>query len=512
MHHQIHPGDLEAFMIKTGAQHIASLRDGREVYLDGELVTDVTTHPAFRGAVASVGRMFDFHSAPENRDLMTFETDTGTRANRIWELPGSYEALVRRRRGLEAWTELHAGFMGRAPDHVASCIAGMYMGIEVFEAYDRERASALADYYRYARDNDLYLTYVIINPQADRSKSASGQADPYLTAGIVSRDADGITVRGAKMLATGGIMANEVFVTCIQPLQPGDEKYALSFAIPMNTKGLKILSRKSYEAAAGAVFDSPLASRFDENDAVLYFDDVKVPWNRVFIVEDIAMCQKQFHATPAHVYQNYQAMIRLSVKLRFLAGIAQRIAETNGIIGFPQVRETLGQLAAEVSMVEAFMVAMENKGQQRGAYFAPDRQMLYGAQTMTQQLYAKVINALRELAGGGMIMLPSSVKDFNNPDLARLIDKTQQSPAAGAVDKVKFYKLAWDAVGSEFASRHAQYEMFYAGATFVTKGHAFRTYDWQKSAALLDKMLSSYDLAGELTEDQKPASSSSGVA
>jgi aromatic ring hydroxylase len=79
-------------MIKTGTQHIASLRDGREVYLDGELVADVTTHPAFRGAVASIGRMFDFQSAPENRDLMTFETDTGTRANRIWELPGSYEA------------------------------------------------------------------------------------------------------------------------------------------------------------------------------------------------------------------------------------------------------------------------------------------------------------------------------------------------------------------------------------------------------------------------------------
>jgi len=493
-------------MIKTGIQHIASLRDGREVYLDGELVADVTTHPAFRGAVASIGRMFDFHSAPENRELMTFETDTGTRANRIWELPGSYQALVTRRRALEVWTELHAGFMGRAPDHVASCIAGMYMGREVFEAYDAERAKALSDYYRYARDNDLYLTYVIINPQADRSKSAAEQADPFLTAGVVSRDADGITVRGAKMLATGGIMANEVFVTCIQPLQPGDEKYAVSFAIPMNTKGLKILSRKSYEAAAGSVFDNPLASRFDENDAVLYFDDVKVPWNRVFIVDDIAMCQKQFHATPAHVYQNYQAMIRLSVKLRFLAGIAHRIADTNGIAGFPQVREMLGQLAAEVSMVEAFVVAMETKGQPRGAYFVPDRQMLYAAQTLTQQLYAKIINALRELAGGGMIMLPSSVKDFNNPELARLISKTQQSPAAGAVDKVKFYKLAWDAVGSEFASRHSQYEMFFAGATFVTKGHAYRTYDWKNAAALLDKMLSSYELADELTNTSNPDS------
>jgi 4-hydroxyphenylacetate 3-monooxygenase len=181
-------------------------------------------------------------------------------------LPGSYDALVNRRKGLEAWTELHAGFMGRAPDHVASCISGMYMGLEVFEAYDANRARALSDYYRYARDNDLYLTYVIINPQADRSKSAAQQADPFLTAGVVDRDADGITVRGAKMLATGGILANEVFVTCIQPLQPGDEKHAISFAVPMNAKGMKILSRKSYEAAP-SVFDNPLSSRFDENDA-----------------------------------------------------------------------------------------------------------------------------------------------------------------------------------------------------------------------------------------------------
>jgi 4-hydroxyphenylacetate 3-monooxygenase len=485
-------------MIKTGEQHIASLRDGREIYLDGERIQDVTVHPAYRGVVASIGRMFDFQSAPENRELMTFETETGTRANRIWQLPEGYDGLVARREALEAWTELHAGFMGRAPDHVASCIAGMFMGLEIFEAYDPARASALANYYRHARNNDLYLTYVIINPQADRSKSASEQADPYLTAGVVDRDAAGITVRGAKMLATGGIMANEVFVTCIQPLQPGDEKHALSFAVPMNAKGLKILSRKSYEAASASVFDSPLASRFDENDAVLYFDDVKVPWDRVFIVDNIEMCQKQFHATPAHVYQNYQAQIRLAVKLRFLAGIAHRTAEINGIAGFPQVREMLGQLSAEASMVDAFLVAMETKGRSHGRYFVPDRQLLYAAQTLTQQLYAKVINTLRELAGGGMIMLPSSIRDFGNPEIAGLIGKTQQSPAANAVDKVKFYKLAWDAVGSEFASRHSQYEMFYAGATFVTKGHAFRTYDWKAATALLDRMLSSYDLSDEL--------------
>jgi len=483
-------------MIKNGVEYTATLRDRRAVYLDGGRVKDVTTHPAYARAVQSIARLYDFQAA--NAELMTYDCGNGESANRIWELPTSYEELVRRRHGLEAWTRLHCGFLGRAPDHVASCISGMYMGLEVFAAYDRDRAKALADYYRYARDNNLYLTYVIINPQADRSKSAAQQKSEYLTAGVVERDAHGITVRGAKMLATGGIVANEVFVTCIQPLAPGDEKYALSFAIPMNVQGLKILSRKSYEANAPAVFDNPLASRFDENDAVLYFEDVEVPWERVFVAESIEMCQKQFHATPAHVYQNYQAMIRLTVKLRFLLGLARRIAEINGILSFPQVRESLGQLAAEAGMVDALVVAMEASGVHHGEYFVPDRHTLYTAQVLTQQLYPRFVASIRELAGGALITLPSSVKDFSDPEIAALIGLTQQSPAASAEEKVKFYKLAWDALGSEFASRHLQYEMFYAGASFVTRGHSFRTYDWGRASGLVDEMLAGYDRSGEV--------------
>lgn len=487
-------------MFKTGQQHVESLRDGRRVFINGAEAGDVTEHPSFRRTVQSVARMYDFQSRPENLDLMTFETDTGFRANRIWQLPRSYADLVERRRALEAWTELHGGFLGRAPDHVASCIAGMYMGLPLFEAHDPARAKALSDYYHYARDNELYLTYVIINPQADRSKAAHEQADPFLTAGVVDQDAEGITVRGAKMLATGGIVANEVFVTCIQPLREGEERYAISFAIPMNAKGLKILSRKSYEEHAGNVFDYPLASRFDENDAVLYFDDVKVPWDRVFVNQDLKLTSGQFHATPAHVYQNYQAQIRLMVKMRFLMGIARKIAETNGIIAFPQVRETLGQLAAQCTMVEAFVHALEAKGKMVNGYYVPDGSMLYSAQVLTQQNYNAFIGALRDLAGGGLIMLPSSLEDFGNPELRALIGKTQQSPTTDSEGRVKFFKLAWDAIGSEFASRHTQYEMFYAGATFVTKNHSFRTFDWGGATGLVDRMLDSYSLEAELAQ------------
>ncbi len=478
--------------IKTGAEHIASLQDGRTVYLDGAVVDDVTASGAYRRAVASVGRLYDFVADPANAELMTYDPGDGSRANRIWQLPRSHGELVERRKALEAWNEQHLGYMGRSPDHVASCISGMYMGRDRFRQYDPARADALADYYAYARDNDVYLSYVIINPQADRSRPAGEQADPFLTAGVVDADAEGLTIRGAKMLGTGAVMANEMLVTCIQPLQPGEDRYAVSFVAPMNTPGLKVLSRKSYEAAAPSVFDNPLASRFDENDAVLYFDDAKIGWERVFVDRDVAMTLAQFHETPAHVYQNYQAQIRLSVKMRFLAGLARRMAETNGIVGIPQVREMLGQIAAEAKLVQALVAAMEANGREWFGYFVPDRHTLYTAQVLTQQLYGLFVSRLRELAGGGMIMLPSSEADYGNAEMSGLIARTQQSPAASSDERVKLFKLAWDAVGSEFGSRHEQYEMFYAGATFVTKAHSFRTFDWDEATALVDTVLASY--------------------
>jgi 4-hydroxyphenylacetate 3-monooxygenase len=155
-------------------------------------------------------------------------------------------------------------------------------------------------------------------------------------------------------------------------------------------------------------------------------------------------------------------------------------------------------------MVEGMVEAMEVRGGMAGEYYVPHRHTVYAAQVITQQLYGKVIASLRELAGGGLIMQPSSVRDFANPELAALIEATQQSPAADARSKVKFYRLAWDVIGSEFASRHEQYERFYAGASFVTRGHSFRTFDWDATTDLVDRMLGSYRLEDELEPSEEP--------
>jgi 4-hydroxyphenylacetate 3-monooxygenase len=484
---------------KTGADHIKSLRDGRTVYIDGKLVDDVTTHPAFRNAVQSAAMLYDFQARPENIELMTFEPNgSNRRVNRAWQMPRNHAEMVQRRKALQAWAELSWGFLGRSPDHLASALVGQRMGIDVFRRHGEARAKALENYFEEASRNDYFLTYVIINPQAERAKDWGEQAED-LVARVVDEDTGGITIRGAKMLGTSSIMANEVLVANLQPLKPGEEDLAFSCALPMNTKGLRVLSRKSYEASAVSVFDNPISSRYDENDALMYFDDVKVPWERVFVYRDTDMCRAQFHDTPGHAYQNYQAQIRLSVKIKFLIGLAHRITEAIGTNAMPPIREQLGYLAANASMVNAMLAGMEVEGHSRGEWWVPNRHYMYSAQVLTQELYPRVIHALRELAGGSLIMLPSSIRDFSDPDLRRIIGLTQRSASMKPEEKVKFLKAAWDAIGSEFGSRHTQYEMFYAGARFVTTGHSYRTFDWQEATGLVDKLLASYDLAGELS-------------
>ena len=477
-------------MVRTGQQHLDSLRDGRQVYIEGELVENVVEHAAYRNAVRTIASLYDFQAAPDNLEMMTFESPTsGERVNRCWQLPESYEELLARRRSMEAWAECTYGYMGRSPDHVASSLAGMMMRLDLFRAHGEERARALSEYYQYVRDNDLFVTYTITNPQG-----WTGEHDEFLVAGICDEDSTGITIKGAKTLGTSSILANELLCTTIQPLRPGAEKHAFSAAVPMDAKGLKVLSRKSYEAWAQSQFDSPLSYSLDENDAIIYFDEVKVPWERVFVHRDVTLCREQFHEAPTHIFQNYQSQVRVMVKLRFLVGLARRIADANDLTRIPQVVETLGRLAAQAGMIEGLVNGMEAAGRYVGPYYIPDRHPLYTAQVMAQELYPQLMNTLRDLAGGSPIMLPSSARDFDNPEIADYIDRSQSAVGPETEERVKLFKLAWDAIGSEFASRHIQFELFYAGAGYVVRNNSYRTYDWERATGMVNGLLAGYGL------------------
>lgn len=488
--------------MRTGAEFLAGIKnDGRKVYYNGELVEDVTTHPAFAEGAKTIARLYDIAGDPSNSDLMTYKSPTsGKPVNRIWQMPYSVEDLEARRGAIERWSEESFGYMGRTPDHVATFFVGFAAEPEVLARNgDQERADNAVRYYEFLRDNDAYITYTIVPPQIDRSKPAHQQEPPDSYAGVVEETDDGIIISGAQMLGTGTVYSDFVHLSTITPMRPGDENYAISVAIPVWAEGVKIFSRRSYADAANSMFDYPMASRFDETDSLLVYDRVFVPWENVFVYKDIEVARAQWFDGPAHILGNNQAQIRFVTKLRFMVGIAQRIVEMNGVANLPPVQGSIGELALHAATYEGLVDAQIAKAKpNRNGVYVPDRQIAYAAMTQQSRMYPEFLDIIRELAGGGFIQLPSSVADFDNPEMAGVIEKYIRSPNMAADERVKFMKLAWDCIGSEFASRHTSYEKFYAGAPFIVKTHLYREYNFKKSGQLVDSALAGYNKKGRL--------------
>ncbi|MGV7962846.1 4-hydroxyphenylacetate 3-hydroxylase N-terminal domain-containing protein [Photorhabdus tasmaniensis] len=481
-------------MSRTGEQYIESLRDGRTIFLNGEKITNHVDHPAFRNVIRSVASLYDYQA--EHADRMTFKTPDGKSVGLYWELPVTREKLIARGEAAYAWAMQSCGWLGRSPDHVSAAVTGMITHLELFEEYSPERAEALRNYYSYARDKDIYLAFTLVNPQGDRSKTPSEHIkNVFHTLGVLEEKPQGIIVRGAKMLGTAAVLAEEVFVGVFNPLKEFvDDKYALSFALPLNTKGIKILSRKSYEMGSNK-FDSPLSHQFDENDAVVYFDDVFVPWERVFVYKNTGMCRDQFQVTAADVLMDVQGMARYAVKLHFLSGLAHSVTEATGVNEFPAVRESLAELACYATNMEGLFRGLLNNPDRHNEYYIPNRLQLYACQVVLQSIYPKVVENIRKLSGGGVIMLPSSYVDLANPEIRDLIEKTQYSTSLAPIERVKLLKLVWDAIGSEFASRHTQYEMFYSGAHFVALSRLYDKYDWDFAKSMSRGILDSIDVS-----------------
>ena len=476
--------------MRSGTHYLESLDDGRTIYVNGERVSRLTAHPAFRGITRTIASLYDTALEASN-DMIFTDPKTGIKGNKVFMIPQSLEDLGQRHRAIQTWAQLTNGFVGRSPDHVGSFLAGFASAADLFGPF----ADNVTHLYRQLLSDDLYISYAIIPPQVDRSKTAQGQEDAFTQVGVYKEKSGGIVVRGSQMLATGGAISNYLFVSCIPPLRPGDEDYALSFAIPTATAGLKLYCRRPYALGQPSTFDYPLSTRFDESDALVVFDDVFVPWENVFAYRNIELVRDQFFKTPAHVLGNNQAQIRLITKVKFLIGLARKVAATNRIDAIPSVQETLGELASLAAIVEGMVLASEaNAIFDANSVARPHPRFLYGAMGQQAELYPRVLHLLREIVGAGVIQVPSSYQELVNPETEPDIKRYVKSPGMPSEERVKLFKLAWDAVGSEFAGRHHQYELFYAGAPYVAKGYTFRNYGYDEAVSLVDSFLSSYGL------------------
>jgi 4-hydroxyphenylacetate 3-monooxygenase len=480
--------------MRTGQQYRDSLRDGRTVYVYGERVPDVASHPAFAGIVDTIAGLYDFARDPAN-GMVHRNPDTGTDANKAFLIPRSLDDLRARREAIVAWAKQTNGLVGRGPDHLGSVLAGLASGPEVLARGRPEFGDNVVRIYQQLVTDDLYFTYVIIPPQVDRTQSAAGQEDAFTQVGVVREQDGGIVVRGAQMLGTAGPISNWLFVSCIVPLRPGDEDYANTFLVPIDAPGLKFYARPPYAMGRSSTFDYPLSTRFDETDSLVVFDDVFVPWENVLVYRNLEILRGQYFETASHILGNNQAQLRLAVKLQFIAGLARKIAATTRVDQFPAVQERLGELASLAAIVEGMALASEAAAQlDRFGVMRPEPRYLYAAGGMQAELYPRALHILRELAGGGVIQVPSSYKELLAPETAPDVRRYVRSPGVPAEERIKLYKLAWDMVGTEFAGRHEQYEMFYAGAPYVAKAYAYRNYRYDEAVQLVDAFLATYGL------------------
>jgi 4-hydroxyphenylacetate 3-monooxygenase len=476
--------------MRTGSDYLKSLNDGRQVFVDGEKVDDVTVHPAFREAARSVARLYDIAAAPENRDLMTFPSPkTGAPVLRAYQIPKSHADLRARRLFSETWAEATFGLMGRTPDHVAGFFCGYAAVPGLFAAAGQTFADNVVAFYEKMRDEHLYAAYAIVPPQIDRSKPAHKQSDPALHAGVVKERDDGIVIGGAQQVATGGALADYIQLSCIHPLVPGDENYANCVAIPVNAPGVKLFPRRPFATRADNSFDYPLSSRFDESDSYVVFDNVFVPWERVFIYRNLELTRDQWFKTPSHSYGNHQAQVRYVTKLRFMMGLAQRMTEMIGTAGQPPVTIAMGELAALATIYEGMLLAHETNAPIKDGVLWPSVVTLYSAMAMQAEFNGRMLEMVRELVSSSVISLPSSAADFDNPEIAPYIERYMRSGTMDARSRTALVRLLWDFLGTEFGSRHQQYEKFYGGSSFVVKQNVYRNYDFKRATALVDRAL-----------------------
>ncbi|MDQ0940621.1 4-hydroxyphenylacetate 3-hydroxylase family protein [Streptomyces sp. V1I1] len=445
-------------MTRSGQEYLESLCDGREVWLDGERVKDVTRHHAFRNTAASIAHLYDLAHDSEHRDVLT-----SGGVHRAFVVPRSYEDLVARRRAYKVWAESSFGFLGRTPDYMAGGAAGFAAVPQLFTTDSFDGAENALAYHRRLAEGGLYSAFTISNPQ-------SGEGDDDLVVRVVAEKDGGIVVRGAKMIGTGAVFADEVIVGTIEPLALEDVEHALCFSVPVDTPGLKFVSRTSYEAQARSVFDNPLSSRFDENDALLVCDDVFVPWERVLTYRNVEATAAMWWQTPAYLNFGHQAATRFWTKLEFLTGLAILLTRTNKTYQLPSVTQAVGRLLGMVAQAKAFVLAAEADCEQvdggRGGVM-PGQEISFAQRIMAGELYPRAVQEIKLLAGGGVIQLPASGGDLRHPELGPVVRKYLRAPGTPAEDRIKLLKLVWDALGSEFAGRHEQYERFYHGAPHV---------------------------------------------
>lgn len=496
--------DAKMNTLPTGKSFLESLRDDRAVWFHGERVKDVTTHPAFRNSARSLARLYDaLHDEDQShRLLVPTDTGNGGMTHASFRYPRTKDDIRRTRDAIQRWQELSFGWMGRTPDYKAALLASLGSNPEWFGEF----ADNARYWYKNAQENVLHMAHAIINPPVDRSRPPEEVNDVYIH---VEKETDaGLIVSGAKVVATGSPFTNCLFVSHVgAPIR--DKRFALTFIAPTNAPGVRMYCRSSYEynaTVATSPYDNPLSSRFDENDAVLVFNEVLIPWENV-LTYDVERINTLAYGTLWEPRALLQASTRMSVKLDFLVGTLSKALDITGAGKFRGVEAALGEIINWRSALTAIRDGMiEAATPGPGDSLSPS--LAYGRaySALAPQLYIRARHLIETVVASGLIYLNSHSVDLLNPEIGPDLEKyLRGSDGLSVYDRSKTMKLLWDAIGSEFGARHELYELNYFGQPEVNHllalDEARRSGYLDQARAMTELCMSEYDLSGWTSDD-----------
>ncbi|AWE07922.1 4-hydroxyphenylacetate 3-monooxygenase, oxygenase component [Lysinibacillus sp. 2017] len=449
--------------ITNGQDFITRLNNlNNEIWLDGQRVEGLLSeHPAFKGIIKSKAALYDLQYDESLKDIMTFISPTsGARVGVSYLQPKTKEDLIKRRKMIEQWAKHSNGIMGRSPDYLNTVLMSFASSASLLEGEENCFANHLRALYERATDYDLSFTHTFISPQVNRSQVHLPNSKEPIAAKVVKTTDDGIVIKGARLLATQGGLTDEVLVFSVPKMLIDDDE-AFAFSIPSNTDGLKFICRDSY-VGGDSFFNHPLSSQFEEMDSIVVFDDVFVPWERVFYYNNVKIAESFVPQSSFHNFANHQVLTRQIVKTEFILGLAELLIQTINIREYPHIQEKMSEIIVGLETMKALIEKAENDAKLDSfGIMRPNLMPLQVASIIFPKMYPRFIEIIQLIGASGMISLPT--ENAFHSTIRPQLDQYLQGAFIPADERVKIFRLAWDLTMSAFGTRQTQYERFFYG-------------------------------------------------
>lgn len=474
--------------IRNGAQYLEGLRDGRDVWIHGEKVKDVTAHPGLSRGAETLAGFLDKQFDPQLRDLITYEED-GMRFATSYMTPKSQEDIVKRGDAFYEWATWSNGMFGRTPDYKNASVMAFAAAAKFLEEGRPEFAENMRGYYHYIKTNDKVLTHTLVNPTFNYAQAKEGKYDERVALQVVKETDEGIVVNGARLLATLGPHADEIEVFPSTLLKASEEnaRFAFAFAIASSTRGVRMICRDTYDHGKSN-YDAPLASRFDEMDAVVIFDNVLVPWERVFMYREPLLCNRAFAETNAVTHMMHQVVCGKLAKAEFIVGLLCAMARATGKDKDMDVKGMIAEAMWMAESVRAFRFQAEALAHEdQFGHYIPLRRPLDTSRNLFPKMYPRLIE-LVQLLGSSSLMATPSEADLAN-DLTDDVARYFQTVNLDSKDRIALFRLAHDVAVSGFGNRQVLYERFFFGPQNVLASVYYDLYNKDDMIARVDEML-----------------------